>query len=665
VDLLLREGYAAITPIGGTHDNGRDAMALYRGRDATERVTVFQFSKQEGWERKLRSDTDKIAQQSEGVTALVFVTSRSVTGAKQAKLAREFKTERGWDLTIHGREWLRLRLEEVHTDLARKYLGLELPETVCSVMQRLEQLSFLGHHADQELFREKSPDLVRATTIEATRREPGVSKHWVRLSAIEGYRLDFRAALASINRARDLEPKDPNIEQRYAAILAELGIETDSKPLLIQARDIFARMARILGRATDHYNLANVLGPLGELTQAEVHYLACLEKAPTAQCWKNLGSVYTQQNRLDKAMACFDAALKLDPTLVEAHISKGMAWLLETGDPAKAIACFEQAYALNSNLDHRWRHARYWHARALSLADRHEDALRQVDLGLRDHADDVHLLGLKAGILGHLWPRNAGYVERAWEFLVFRAQCFPRDCPTLVELLKLSRHCGREDAAWGYLDLNLGVAPFSMRTLSRIAGLSVDEWIVGLEAASLYKRFRTHSRVDEHGITLNQKGGLEPNPALIAPLYFALMVPFGRVANALRDQPEGTKPADPADVFSVLLPEVARIFTALGPQWLGEDKPADQKEQVHRLTTGILLLPDIIVAEAARIIGFLAGNFGISVEGMYDREELWREFHGDVAAMLLEQVDATWKMTKDAQRAADAAKTEAREQPDA
>jgi len=44
VDLLAREGYHHIIPIGGTKDHGRDAeLRLWKGSSDTQSVVVFQF----------------------------------------------------------------------------------------------------------------------------------------------------------------------------------------------------------------------------------------------------------------------------------------------------------------------------------------------------------------------------------------------------------------------------------------------------------------------------------------------------------------------------------------------------------------------------------------------------------------------------------------------
>lgn len=644
VDLLGRDGYWRIAPIGGTNDHGRDAEAVYwRGKSAQRAVVVFQFSLQEDWERKLREDADKIAAHCSEVEAMVFVTSRAVTGAKQDKLAAEFKTDLGWVLTIHSREWLRMRLEEFHPDLARKYLGVDLPDTVCSIASQIEGFALDGPSA-RELFRDKSPDQVRASIIESTRKEPGVAAHWKRLAKMECYLDNFRAALDAVNRGFELEPTDINLRLLKGAILAELGIETESTPLLIQAKEIFTYAAAEVRRPVDHFNLANVLTPLGELDEAEAHYLRSLELRPDyAQCWKNLGTLYSKKGEHQKSMECFDKALEIEPALVEAHLSKANTWLLFFGQPEKALASFQTAYALETDLDRRWRHGRYWYGRALALAGQLEAALQQTEIGLRGHPDELSLLNQKAGILSRLWPEQKKFVGPAYEFFVFRAQCVRHDYEGLVELIKLSAARGDPASAWPFVELNLACKPYSLQTLLASAGLTMTELQVGLATGRLFERFRESSRVTDHGFTLHRYG-LSPNPAMVPALTFCVLASFGLMDCRFRDWAKTPTLPVSREAFDGLLDQLSHIFAAFGTDWLAEERPASREERIKLLTLGMLYLADVVVAEAARIVGYLAGRYEVNIEAWVDGKREWKEFTAETGVRLMAVVLKQWQM---------------------
>ncbi len=579
VDLLGREGYWKIAPIGGMNDQGRDAEAVYwQGKSERSTVVVFQFSLQENWEKKLKTDAEKIKAHCRDAIAMVFITSRTVTGEKQSKLVSEFKTTYGWTLSIYSREWLRMRLEEVYPDLARKYLNVDLPETVCSIASRIETVTLDGT-TDKELFRDKNPDLVRASILESTRKEPTVAANWKRLTRIEIYLENYKAALEAVNQALELEPEDINFRLLKGTNLAELGIEANSMPLLIQAKDIFVYAVTKLKRPADYYNLANILAPLGDLDGAESNYLRCLEAEPkNAQAWKNLGTLYTKKSQHEKGMECFDKALAIRPDLIEAHLSKANTWLIFFQEPDKAVACFKTAYELEPLLDKKWRHGRYWYSRALCLAGQHEAGLRQAELGLRDHPDDRYLLNQKAGILRHLWPRKASYVTPAYEFFAFRAQCIRNDYPGLVELIKLCSVKSAATDAWTFVDMNLERGPYSLRDLAELAGITIIDFQAGFEVEALYQQFRSHSSLLDHGYTLNNHG-LEPNPAMLPALNQMVLAPFGVIARHLKARAIAKETDDLPAVFEALLDQLSNVFAVFGPDWLGEEKPIEKAEQ--------------------------------------------------------------------------------------
>ena len=84
VDLLGREGYQDIVPVGGVHDRGRDAeLRQWTGIKSTGGVTFFQFSLEDTWERKLSRELKKVRANGHDIDFYVFVTSRPVTGAKR------------------------------------------------------------------------------------------------------------------------------------------------------------------------------------------------------------------------------------------------------------------------------------------------------------------------------------------------------------------------------------------------------------------------------------------------------------------------------------------------------------------------------------------------------------------------------------------------------
>lgn len=126
IDLLYRNGYKDIVPIE-PQDGGRDAEEFARaGRGQANEPAFFQFSLEVKWKSKLLRDAHKLHQGGHKFKELVFVTSQKARGVDIDALREKFRQKYEWELVVYGREWLRLHLEELYPDLAKKYLNVDL-----------------------------------------------------------------------------------------------------------------------------------------------------------------------------------------------------------------------------------------------------------------------------------------------------------------------------------------------------------------------------------------------------------------------------------------------------------------------------------------------------------------------------------------------------------
>lgn len=67
------------------------------------------------------AEIQKVKDNQRELTRFVFVTSQTVSGATRDKYSRMLEAI-GWEFQMYDREWLRLQLEEVHTDLAPEHM---------------------------------------------------------------------------------------------------------------------------------------------------------------------------------------------------------------------------------------------------------------------------------------------------------------------------------------------------------------------------------------------------------------------------------------------------------------------------------------------------------------------------------------------------------------
>ncbi len=647
-DLLCREGFRHIVPIGGMNDLGRDAeINCWRSTSGSLSLTIFQFSLEDRWEKKLNRDAEKIRRHTPEARSLIFVTSQQVTGAKREKLASEFKLQFDFDLTVYDRHWIRIRLEESHGDLAKKYLGLELPRTICHSAHLIELSDYDGE-LPPETFDGTSPELVRASIIESTRREPEVAGHWGQLAKIECHFLNWDkalfAAVMGIQKSDDPVEK-LNLELLRAAILAEKGIQNDSRPLLIEARDIFIRTQMKLGRAVDSYNLANVFGALSEIAEAEKFYRRCLElDQKYARAWKNLGSLILPLGRVSEAIECFDNALESNPLIVEAVLSKANAVLLFQNDPHGAVFLYRQAYKMQPDLDRKWKYVRYWYSHALLVAGDARQALVEVDLGLLLHAGDIHYLNQKAATLSNLWKSDEIFEPAAFSFFKFRAQAIPDDFQGLAELIQMCARRKNPEEGWDFVALNLSCAPDSVREIASAAGISLADFQIGLRHCGLYSKFRRNSFAEDHLAYLRNLG-LSPNPGILLVLNYLLMVPFGILAETLPPLSASLPEEDIRIAFEKNLQSVSQLFVHFGAQWICAEKPSEHERLINVVALGVTYLPDIIVAEAARHFGFLVGHFDFPEEtARHEKMQNLSAICAEAGAEFFECVAADWQL---------------------
>jgi tetratricopeptide (TPR) repeat protein len=345
-------------------------------------------------------------------------------------------------------------------------------------------------------------------------------------------------------------------------------------------------------------------------------------------------------------MECFDKALKINPNLVEAHLSKATALLICFKQADEAIQCFETAYKISPELDRKWKYCRYWYSRALLVAGQDEEALKQIEIELALRPGDPYLLNQKASIFRKLRKQSRGYEDQALKFFEFRAHAIPKDYPGLAELIEIYTQRGEPDKAWPLIDSNLKCQPFSLQQIAKKAEISIADFQIGFQNARLYQIFRQKFSVEDHCITLHSFG-LSPNSAMLIALNHALIAPFGIVARDLRAARDSKTSPDMHMLFTATLNTIARLFPVFGSNWLAKAKPQEQAEQIRLLSIGIIYLTEVVIAETGRHIGFLAGNYGISNELVSKRQnQNWKEISVEIGVKFLEHVTKDWQMVK-------------------
>ena len=171
-----------------------------------------------------------------------------------------------------------------------------------------------------------------------------------------GPREDALAALAN--------PSDVEAKRGAAKMLAEAGTMADAPALLAALRDADTRVRELAERAlweiwsrsgndeVDHLLRAGVVEMQhGQLEASVDTFTEVIRRQPDfAEGWNKRATVYYLIGEYLKSAADCDEVLKRNPSHFGALSGYGMIWL-RLDEPARALERFEQALAVNPNLD--------------------------------------------------------------------------------------------------------------------------------------------------------------------------------------------------------------------------------------------------------------------------------------------------------------------------
>lgn len=503
-DLMYRSGYRRIVPLGGNYDLARDAEVMPRGTANDGERIIFQFSLEKNWKNKLIRELKRVRQYGHVIDTFVFVTSRDFTPKARDELVDAVRENYGWKLEMYGREWLRLQLENGHSDLAEQYL--RIPEK--PVLERLRPLVNIklpdGCEPVQALMTaarfEEAIAVIRAQLAVAE-----LPELWEALSWSYYMTYNYKEALRCIERALALGATSMQTLSIKACILTEDGIDSGSKVNLLLAKEIFEDLVTRSGHYISHYNLANVLVQLGRPQEARDHYQKAIDGDGTAaEFWKNLASCHHRLGDYDKELECFDRALAIDPNLVEALTSKGITLCNVFSRWEEGLELIDRGLARANNMP-RWHYVYWWKAKFLMTLERPEEAHGTVALGLSLVPDDSWLLDLKAQLLAALWKRHPSYVAEAERFFSLRTSVDDSESKSWFELALISHSKGDIEAARNRLGKAFSAVGqfangYRPETLEMAA--SLDELIGLYKHIAAYVTFR-------HGYPLEGRAGRE------------------------------------------------------------------------------------------------------------------------------------------------------------
>lgn len=261
---------------------------------------------------------------------------------------------------------------------------------------------------------------------------------WLNYIAMCHYQLyQYKDALSVINHALGMADLT-EIRLNKASILAEYGIETDNKAMLIQASEIFKTQLDQKEDSMRHYNYANTLGALNEHELAKENYKKALKINPNlATAWKNLGSVYAVQKNVAKELECFDRALNINPTLPQALLCKGITLIRNLEQYEQGMAYLERAFQAESGLFQKYTGGFFWFALASFKIGKTRNGIEFLEKGLEQYPGDPYLLNLKRDYYKDNWHKTPELVPMAKQFMLYRLELEPGDVYALECLMRI------------------------------------------------------------------------------------------------------------------------------------------------------------------------------------------------------------------------------------
>jgi tetratricopeptide (TPR) repeat protein len=251
--------------------------------------------------------------------------------------------------------------------------------------------SFYAHSAlGVELADQGNLEAARLHQEEALRLHPADPDAHNELGKLAADRGDLRAAIGYFAAAVERNQNFGEALHNLGTALLRSGRPADAIEPLRRASDLRpedSSSRRLMGEA---------LAATGRWREATEAFQSALRLEPDSAIGHfQLGWVLDQQTRLPEAIVQYEAAVALDKRFAEAFDSLGVAYG-RTGDLDRARAAFETAVGLDSVRVNYRVHL----ALALERTGRHEEAVRQVEAGLRAAPADQSLVKLLEGLRG-------------------------------------------------------------------------------------------------------------------------------------------------------------------------------------------------------------------------------------------------------------------------
>lgn len=392
-----------------------------------------------------------------------------------------------------------------------------------------------------------------------------------------------------------------------AAIMCEKGIHENNQNILVQAKELFLSINPNIWGWTDFYNYGNVLSALGELDEAEMNYLRALDIEPfEAMVWKNLSDVYKKRKDYIRELEYLNKALSLNPELLEALICKGILLGQHLSEYNLAIELLEKALEISKATFLNNKSIYFWIAEFYRSLGSYEQALRTIDTGLLFNPGDGYLENLRLRTVLEASESIPKYYTTAVSLLEQLVSQYPYDPRVRAEQLKVLGRYKTNDQLMVYV-----IDAFAAQDLhiepDAIIGLEVSEIVFMLDNWEALQKFRKISDFcqllfERFDVSISKAQKIEMK---VNFLFSSLD------AKANRSGKSQLMPLFKEHALRLIA--LSECFTEM---LVAGFEAEDTEVKADLMTKIIVALPEVLLIEFSRQVGWIAQKYGYSVNDL-------------------------------------------------
>lgn len=252
----------------------------------------------------------------------------------------------------------------------------------------------------------------------------------VSLLSLSFYNLyQYDKALQIILKFENKGLKNNHLLKIKACIFCEKGIKEQNRNLVKDAKNIHEEALQNNDWDwLDYYNYANMDLALGNFEDAINNYDNALKINPKDEkSWKNLASCYYKLGKNKKALSFLEKALTINPELIEAILTKAEIIRDINKLPLDAVQLYDQALKIANHIDFNTSSILYYKSLSLYQGDRVLDAISTIQNALIYFPGDFYLTDLKLSILTHKWATDVALTDIAIQDFTQQISEHPND----------------------------------------------------------------------------------------------------------------------------------------------------------------------------------------------------------------------------------------------